>query len=92
MATLETKLARPDKKHLQQKAMAEAIALLKSENIYFSQPDAWTLQFGHFSYWPGTRKLYRDRAECSLRNQGPTEIKALLKLIKERHEIPVRRP
>jgi hypothetical protein len=73
-------------------AMAEAIALLKSENIDFSQPDAWTLKFGRFNYWPGTRKLYRDGTECSLQDQGLTELKALLKSIKERRPIPAGHP
>jgi hypothetical protein len=92
MTTPQSKLSRSDKKGLQQTAMAEAIALLKSENIYFSQPDAWTLRFGRFNYWPGTRKLYRDGTERSLRDQGLPELQGLLKLIKERRAIPADHP
>ena len=92
MTTPQSKLSWSDKKRLQQKAMAEAIALLKSENIHFSQPDAWTIRFSRFNYWPGTRKLYRDGTECSLQDQGLTELKALLKSIKERRPIPAGHP
>jgi hypothetical protein len=88
MTTPQSRSDRSDKKRLHQEAMAEAIALLKSENIALSQPDAWKLKFGRFNYWPGTCRLYRDGAECSMQDQGLMELKALFKLIKEGRAIP----
>jgi hypothetical protein len=59
-------------------AMAEAIALLRTERITFRRPDKWTLKFGAWNYWPATQRLYRDGDETSLRNQGLPEIKSLI--------------
>ena len=64
-------------------AIREAIALLKAEGVRFSQPDKYTLTFGPYSYWPSTGKLYRDGDEHSLRDQGPAEITALLRSLKQ---------
>ena len=36
-----------------------------------------------YSYWPSTGKLYRDGDEHSLRDQGPAEITALLRSLKQ---------
>jgi hypothetical protein len=71
-----------EKRERNEAAMREAIALLKSEGVRFVQPDKWTLQFGAYSYWPGTQRLYREDDESSLPNQGPSEITALVRSLK----------
>jgi len=71
-----------EKRERNEAAMREAIALLKSEDVRFIQLDKWTLQFGPYSYWPGTQRLYREDDESSLPNQGPSEITALVRSLR----------
>ena len=80
---MDLTLAKSSRAERHDAAMREAIALLKGEGVRFSQPDKYTLIFGPYSYWPGTGKLYRDGDEHSLREQGPAEITALLRSLKQ---------
>ena len=80
---MDLTLAKSSRAERRAAAMGEAIALLKAEGVRFSQPDKYTLMFGPYSYWPSTGKLYCDGDEHSLRDQGPAEITALLRSLKQ---------
>ena len=80
---MDLTLAKSSRAERHAAAMGEAIAILKAEGVRFSQPDKYTLIFGPYSYWPSTGKLYRDGDERSLRDQGPAEITALLRSLKQ---------
>jgi hypothetical protein len=68
----------------QQAAMRDAIDLLTSLQVRFSQPDPYQLQFGDFSYWPGTKRLYHEGDERSSPKQGLDEIAKLIQSFKRR--------
>lgn len=65
-----------------QEAMRDATALLNSLGIRFSQPDPYTLQFGAYSFWPGTKRLYREDDESSSKLQGLDELAKLIQSFK----------
>jgi hypothetical protein len=67
-----------DKRERNEDAMREAIALLKSKGVHFTQLDRYTLQFLGHRYWPRKRKLYQENEDHSLRNQGLEQIAELI--------------
>jgi len=63
-------------------AMHDAKAVLESLGVRFSQPDPYQLQFGAYSYWPGTKRLYREDDESSSKLQGLDELARLIQSFK----------
>jgi hypothetical protein len=71
-----------------QEAMRDTIALLNSLGIRFSQPDRYTLQFCGYSYWPGTKRFYRDEDESSSKLQSLDELAKLIQPFKRLSKRP----
>jgi hypothetical protein len=63
-------------------AMHDAKALLESLGVRFNQPDPYQLQFGAYSFWPGTKRLYREDDESSSKIQGLDELTTLIRSFK----------
>jgi hypothetical protein len=61
-----------------EEAMRDAQALLKSLGVRFSQPDPHMLRFGDYSYWPGTKRLYKEDDESSSKLQGLDELAKII--------------
>jgi hypothetical protein len=64
--------------------MHDAKALLESLGVRFSQPDPYQLQFGAYSYWPGTKRLYREDDESSSKLQSLDDLAKLIQPFKRR--------
>ena len=65
-----------------EEAMRDAKAMLTSLGVRFSQPDLHMLQFDDYSYWPGTKRLYREDDESSSKLQGLDELDELIQSFK----------
>jgi hypothetical protein len=65
-----------------EEAMHDAKALLTSLGILFGQPDPYQLQFDAYSFWPGTKTLYREGDESSSKIQSLDELTTLIQSLK----------